>query len=246
MNKDTILEILNSESETLLVSDVRNILDEELNKPEDEMDLDLIELCMDAIESAQAKQSTKKRVRIRFTKALIAAVIFALLVGLTIPVCAKYFNINVPNGIVEFYGDHFDVDISGNEYVDDIAVELEKNGIEDVVLPEFVFIKDTKNYNFDTQKDDGCKTVIFSTQSNNTIGKITIRKLDGNYVLEDYQDKIESSIENLELICVNNINILVYSIENSSYIEYNYKNNIYSIALLDCDYNTACQIAQTI
>lgn len=246
MNKDTILEILNSESETLLVGDVRNILDEELNKPEDEMDLDLIELCMDAIESAQAKKSNGKRVKMNISKVLIAAVIFVLLVALTIPVCAKYFNINVPNGIVEFYGDHFDVDISGNKYVDDILAELEKNGVKDAVLPEIVLYPETKVYDYICTINNNVKTINFDYNSKDISGTICIHNYSNGFEPQNQQDKVDSNITEMELVSLNDINILIYTINENSYIEYTSNNCDYVIILNKCDYKTAYQIAQTI
>lgn len=245
MNKDTILEILNSESETLMVSDVQNILDEELNKSEEEMDLELIELCLDALESAQAKGGNGKRVRMKITKVLIAAVIFVLLVALTIPVCAKYFNINVPNGIVEFYGDHFDVDISGNEYVDDILVELEKNGVKDAVLPKIVFEKETKLFNFSSMSQDGNTTYIFNLENKSIEGRIGIQKYNSEYHFQSIQDKRVFDYSQIEMISVNNVEVIIYYNNTKSYIEYTFNNTEYNISL-NCDFETAYQIAQTI
>lgn len=244
MNKDTILEILNSESETLLVGDVRNILDEELNKPEDEMDLDLIELCMDAIESAQAKKSNGKRVKMNISKVLIAAVIFVLLVALTIPVCAKYFNINVPNGIVEFYGDHFDVDISGNKHVDDILAELEKNGVKDAVLPEIVLYPETKIYDFKPISNDNT-TLSFKFKNNKSNGAIAIQEYQFNNIIYE-KSKLESNTSMIDTISIDETYILLYINNKYVCIDY-YNNNLkYSIYLENCSYETAYQIAQTI
>lgn len=246
MNKDAIIEILSSKSENLSVNEIQSILDNELNKSEEEMDVELIERCLDALESIPTQKANRKRARINFTKVLIAAVIFVLLFALTIPVCAKYFNINVPNGIVEFYGDHFDVDISNNKYVDDILAELEKNGIKDAVLPKIVFEKDTKIYDLTSLNDGSRKTVVFSFNNEKSKGKISIQQNNNQYSFDNYISKLESSTEQIKTIKINEIQTIIYTNNDCSYIEYNYQGFDYTIAIIESDYETACQIAQTI
>ena len=46
-----------------------------------------------------------------------------MIIGIAIPTCAKHFNVTIPKGIVTFYSDCFNVDLSQTEYVDDIFEE---------------------------------------------------------------------------------------------------------------------------
>lgn len=246
MNKDTILEMLNSDSECLSLQEVYNILNEELEKSPEEMDTDLIELCMDAIESANSEKVNNKRVKMRIRKALIAAVIFVLVIAFTIPVCAKYFNINVPDGIVEFYDGCFNVDISNKEYVDDILVELEKNGVENPVLPDIMFKNDSIIYNFKAINDSECKTIIFDSQYKKIKIHTLIQEYDSSFDFKEIQNKLESNTEMLDIINKNNVKIIVYSVNNNYYFEFENNNYHYFIELKNCDYETAYEIANSI
>lgn len=245
MNKDTILEMLNSDSECLSLQEVYNILNEELEKSPEEMDTDLIELCMDAIESANSEKVNNKRVKMRIRKALIAAVIFVLVIGFTIPVCAKYFNINVPDGIVEFYDGCFNVDISNKEYVDDILVELEKNGVEDAVLPNQLFSENMKFYNINQLIDNGNNTIIADFNNNHLQGRISIQNYSNNFDFQTIQNKRTSDYSEMCVLNNGKIDILVLFDNNNSYIEYTINNSEYNISL-NCDYETAYEIANSI
>lgn len=246
MNKDTILEMLNSDSECLSLQEVYNILNEELEKSPEEMDTDLIELCMDAIESANSEKVKNKRVKMRVSKVLFAAAFFVVLIAISIPVCAKYFNINVPDGIVEFYDGCFNVDISNKEYVDDILVELEKNGIENAVLPNQLFLEDTKIYNLCSALNNGVDNLSFKFSSSIINGGITIQKYNNDFDFQDIQNKRATDFENVSTINKNNLRILIYLNKDYSYIEYYVDNNQYTISLVSCDYETAYKIANSI
>ncbi len=246
MNKDTILEMLSSDSECLSLQEVYNILNEELEKSPEEMDTDLIELCIDAIESANSEKVNNKRVKLRIRKALIAAVIFVLVIAISVPVCAKFFNVNVPNGIVEFYGNHFNIDISNDEYVDDILVELEKNGIENPALPTIVFLEDTKIYDLHSNLGNDINNITFKFNAQDLTGAITIQYFDNNSYSKNTQSKIDSDTELIESFFNNDINIVLYINDSNSYIEYTKDNYNYVIELKNCDYETAYEIANSI
>lgn len=116
MNKNSLLETLNSNKAKLTLEDIRTIMDEELNKDPNEMDTDLVDMCMDileeASENAQADENAEiikpsgsgnKRV-IKLTRALLIAAIVAVLFSIAIPVSAGYIKANridEPDSIID-------------------------------------------------------------------------------------------------------------------------------------------------
>jgi len=51
MTKEALKEILSSKSERFTIAEIRDMLDEELDKPSDEMDTDFVEELLSALEA---------------------------------------------------------------------------------------------------------------------------------------------------------------------------------------------------
>lgn len=245
MNKEILYEILNSDSEKLPSSVIEDILNEELDKSPDEMDTDLVERCLDALEAAGEKQLNRKKHRIKFTRVFAAAIIFILVIGISIPVCAKYLNVDVPQGLVTIYKNCFHVDISNNVYVDNIIGQLEQDGIDDAALPKIVLSEETKIYDYTAEDLSDSKIFNFHFNNNNINGYVIIRNQNERYNSSVKQKNIPIDYNNVELFNINDTEILVYSNDNNSQIRYIVNNNLYDISL-DCDFETACEIAETL
>ena len=116
MNKNSLLETLNSNKAKLTFEDIRTIMDEELNKDPNEMDTDLVDLCVDVlsgaindtdtVENMESLNSTGeggKRV-FRLTRALLIAAIVTVFFSIAIPVSAGYIKANridAPDSIID-------------------------------------------------------------------------------------------------------------------------------------------------
>lgn len=244
MNKEILYEILNSESETLSSTEIENIMNEELDKSTQDMDTDLIDLCLEALNTVDEEKLNKKKKKYRFGKIMVAAAIFIVIAGITIPVCAKHLNINIPKGIVTIYQEYFNIDISKNEYIDDIVGTLEHDGIEKVVLPKIVLNKDTDIYNYLYNNDTNAIIVNFDFTDKTIYGSVTIEKYN-EYDFFSGKSDVSSDFENIEYINQNNIDILIFSNGDLSYINYTIEKTDYNI-VLDSDFETACQIAKGI
>lgn len=239
MNKEILYEILNSESESLSTAEIESILNEELDKSPEEMDTDLVDLCLDALETVGEKKLNKRKHRIRISRVLIAAVIFVLMIGLSIPACARFFSIDVPDGVVKFYNDCFNVDLSNDKGIDNINGRLKQDGIVDAVLPKMIFSKETVITNY--HLDNG---VEFAFSNDKINGYVTIQ----NYNDYDFligSKKTVSDFEQFETLEIDNVTVLVFGNDNTSYIDYVVDNTEYNISIM-CDYKTALQIAKTI
>lgn len=244
MNKEILYEILKSKSEKLSAAEIESIMNEELDKSTSTMDTDLIDLCLEALENAEKEQLNKRRVRLKVSKILIAAVIFVLIIGIAIPTCAKHFNVTIPKGIVTFYSDCFNVDLSRDEYVDDIFSRLENNGLDNVVLPKIIYSPKTKISNYYHNNNDNVLDVEFSFSTKELNGYITISNSCSNNN-DSLNLKVSNTYDKMDYYDVNGISILIFCKENDSIINYIVNGFEYNISL-NCDYETACQIAKTL
>ncbi len=245
MNKEILYEILNSESEKLSSAEIEGILNEELDKSPEEMDTDLVDLCLEALDTTGEKKQNKGKPKLIIGRVLIAAVIFTLIVGISIPIGANYLNIHVPEGMVTIYKDCFRIDLTVDLQVDDVAGQLEQNGIHDVVLPAFLFSPETKISNYMTDSSEGIKNVDFDFTYQEIDGHIGIARYreDFDFAVGKYQ--APRNLENIEYFNINGINTLVFNKDEDSAINYIDGNVEYDIAL-HCDFETACRIAKTL
>ncbi len=245
MNKDILYEILNSEYENLSSAEIEGILNEELDKSPEEMDTDLVELCLDALNSAGEKKLNKSRLRVRLSRILIAAVIFVLLIGIAIPVCAKYFSVSFSDGVVKFYDDCFSVDLSNNDYVQDLDGNLEQDGIVDEKLPDMLFQPETKISSYESEECDGITKIDFEFQNTEIQGCVSI------FSYEDKKDfisgfgKVSQKYKYVNEIDKGEYSILVFSDDKKSYLYYVYDGDEYTL-FFNCDYETACKIAESL
>ena len=245
MNKDILYEILNSEYENLSSAEIEGILNEELDKSPEEMDTDLVELCLDALNSAGEKKLNKRRLRVRLSRILIAAVIFVLLIGIAIPVCAKYFSVSFSDGVVKFYDDCFSVDLSNNDYVQDLDGNLEQDGIVDEKLPDMLFQPETKISSYESEECAGITNINFEFQCGEIQGSAVIVKYAEAGDAKGNQRKVTSKFKYVNEIDKGEFSILVFSDDEESYLYYAYDGSEYSISLY-CDYETACKIAESL
>lgn len=245
MNKDILYEILNSEYENLSSAEIEGILNEELDKSPEEMDTDLVELCLDALNSAGEKKLNKRRLRVRLSRILIAAVIFVLLIGIAIPVCAKYFSVSFSDGVVKFYDDCFSVDLSNNDYVQDLDGNLEQDGIVDEKLPDMLFQPETKVSNYICKDINGNSNINFEFQCGEIQGSVIIVDYEKSNDLISNHGKVNSKYKYVNKIDKGEFTVVIFSDDKESYLCYAYDGSEYSISLY-CDYETAYKIAESL
>lgn len=245
MNNETLYEILSSKSETLSSVEIESILNDELDKSPDEMDTDLVDLCMEALYTVDKKKLNNHKRKINISKILIAAVIFVTAILISIPVCAKFLNINVPDGIVTLYKDCFYIDISSNGTIKDIVGRLEEDGINDAILPNILFVSETKNSDYSKEENISYKMINFNFTNNEIDGHITIQKYNSGYDFFVDEDNASSEFEQIDYFDINGVKVLVFGNSDISYIKYAIDNTEYNF-FIECDHDTACQIAKTI
>lgn len=248
MKKETLKKILEEKSVSFTASELSQIIDEELEKSAEEMDTDLIDSCLDALEELKAKETEKtrnqQRRRIKLSKVLFVAAILIVILSIAIPACAKFLHVDAAEKVVQYYSDHFLVDLSNkNEGENSVVDILKDNGMERIYLPAELagsygkaFVSDTGDFTklltINTSiRDIDCQLVVglYSDLENTTFGE-TITP-------DDYT--------NIKQLTVGDLDILVFSDDKNSYIYYADNGNEYNILLSD-DFDDVVSIAETI
>lgn len=248
MKKETFMAILEEDSMILTEKQLWEMIDEELAKDPSEMDTDLVDLCLDALDGKFDDEEIRQlnsRKRLRPGKILLVAAVIVLILGISLPVCAKHLNLNTGEGVVNYTGDHFKVNMTSSQNSVDVLSKLENENINAIIPNELLkseYIYD--NYRVHNDSNE-FKTYAVDFGNKDFAGTITINKYNDDYDFLNGQNFANEDFEDFEQITKNNIEILVFGDNETSYIYYIVDNMEYSI-LLNCDYSVAYNIAKTL
>lgn len=271
MTKKQLLKILNDDSLELTVEELKNIIEEELQKDDSEMDPDLIEYCLYYISKAETDGSKEKKAdsagndkiaeppaadklkKSRFNGKLknlliIAATIALLLVTTGIATVAT--NKKVKNSAITFYENHIQVhfdkqkDESGIPGTE-IAAELRKHDISDLKLPAMFLSSGCIYNNIFEDNIDGLKVTSFSYRANNLSGKVSIRKFYSNESVLPIDFNNTTSYSKVEELSVNGLTVFV--IEQENFCSIAYQDNLTQYMMyLNTDFAETVEIAKTL
>ena len=261
MDQKTLLEILKTEPFSFTLREIEEIMDEELSKSPEDMDTELIDICVDIIDREFSKENTAskpkkaKAKKFKARRILLIAAILIILLALSISVSAKFLNIDASEKVVQFVNNHFIVNLSNDNtdadnYYDnslELINVLNEKGFENVILPVALISEDySVKINILSLENIEKTTIDFNGDSMDFSCTINITK----HISDDDSFTIgQSSVSNLynqvKHISVNGIDILVFSDEINSYIYYVDKNIEYDI-YINCDFDSAVEIAETI
>lgn len=192
-----ILRFVKDKSVDLPKEELERIIEEELNKPENEMDADLIEYCLDAlneiennnlveIKAERTSDSKEKLINKPFKKffAMVAAV--AILAVGSLSVFAAVSDVSILDGLVELYNKYIVVrfdksDDKADDYEllgTELAEELKENGIYPVLLPEALLSDESKITEIEYQFWDVLTSVTISFSYKNEKGYVSINQYD--------------------------------------------------------------------
>ena len=156
INSSDILRFIKDNSVDLPKEELERIIEEELNKHENEMDADLIEYCLDALNEIESNStveikaertsgSSKDNIITKpFKKIFAVAAAVAILAVGSLSVFAAVSDVGILGGLVELYNKYivvrfdksddkaYDYELLGTE----LAEELKENGIYPILLPE--------------------------------------------------------------------------------------------------------------
>lgn len=270
MNHDTLLEELKRNSMTFTVREIQEMMDQELNKNPEEMDTELIDLCANALNNiyfgtngekyTEAKNNKKENrttsKKIKFSKILIIAAAFIIVTSIAIPVSARYIHNEASNKIVQFFNNHFKIDLrNGNQSAKnhsdeniDLIKKLNQVGFENVVLPADLLKNNYSKDDITISEDESYLTSEINFEiDNNVNGYISITKHKTN--LTEFsigQENIGTKYNSVKQITVNGMDVIIFNYSESSYIEYVDNNIEYSVHLNNCSFDSAIKIAESL
>ena len=252
MNTKNLKEILTEKSVSFTKEELQKILDEELEKGEDEMDVELIDQCLELLDNSSEKDSKEKRKRkIKTKKILLIAAIIAVLLCIAVPVGAKFVSVDASGDVVEYNGDSYKIDMSKDKLnsITDINSLTQQINIEKIALPASLLVGNytLSDINEDTI-DNLLNTINFTFKTDKLSGIIYINEYQNGADYENYIGKfsVPDNYQYFKQLKINSFDVLVYSDDVNSVIYYYCDNCEYRILLPDCKYDTAVSLSETL
>ena len=245
-----------------LEENLNKIIDEEMEKSEEEMDTELIEYCLDKLSKLEAEtpdteekkgngDSNGKHIKLKFKKVIaIAAAIAVLLVG-TLSVSAVVFDVNLFDGIVELYNDYIRInfdktDGKADEYQllgTELAKELADNGFGEVLLPEAIISDEFEITKIDYELGEYMSSANITFKYKNECGSFFITE----YTMEEIVPDVEflNVTSNIEKLTISNTTVYCFMQNKVASINYRDDLSLYTIQI-PVELNDAIEFAKTI
>ena len=258
MNDSTLKEVLKVNFLSFSKEEIENIMEEELEKAPEEMDTELIDMCLDILMgepnekadedlAASPAVSDKKAKRINFKKGILVAAIITLLISIAIPVSANVFNIDVSENILKIYEKFFDLDFERGKQNKNLSVILTENELNDIILPRYLYVH-CEISDFVKKEEDLLIRAhfIFTDKENEISGKVRIDSMENEMDFLNGEGLVEGQYQEIKQLTVNGINIIVFSENNNCFIVY-YVNEVeYNIVVNSVTFDKAVEIASTL
>lgn len=260
MDKKVLLEILNTKYIEFTREEIMDIMNDELDKDPEDMDLELVDLCLDALEgkfdyfkdeNSETNESQNKNLgkenpielkrRITIKRIFIAVAVVALIACVSLGVYADQRNNNVSPDIVGYGDDCYEVNLnaetSNSENTvshNELTETLKENGIENPVLPQVFFEDGCELTDFEKiDTDIGNKSVNFNV----TIEDVySISVLVTEYSKSSNQDSmVNKGFKSINSYTVNDLYILLFSNDSQYLIMYKIDSVKYKIVFSNCE-----------
>lgn len=248
MYKKIMKNILETSSAELTKEEIQALLDEELNKNEDEMDTGLIELLIEAlsreadsveVSCENSKGNIKKIKHRKIKRILIIAAVLSIISIITFSVGANIFNVDAKPGIVKIFGDVVSINL---EALDN--KEIESNNYEEFKGTYFfpVFRSDTCVLKEKEASGESVRLIEFYFKDSGISGYIII---DQNSIYDFVPDKYDfrTRVEQIKQTEINGVDTLIISTASmGSEILYVANNDYYHIHLPDLTFEEALNL----
>ena len=258
MNDSTLKEVLKVNFLSFSKEEIENIMEEELEKAPEEMDTELIDMCLDILMgepnekadedlAASPAVSDKKAKRINFKKGILVAAIITLLLSIAIPVSANVFNIDVPENILKLYGKFFDLDFEREIQNKDLFIILSEHELNDIILPLYLY-DHCEASGFEKVKDDFVTQVHFNflDKENDISGWVRLDSMGNEMDFLNGEMLFNGLYEEVKQLTVNGIDVVVFSENDDCFIVYSVNNVEYHIVVKGVSFNKAVEIASTL
>lgn len=213
MNKEILKNVLRTSSVEFSYAEIEKMLNDELEKSTEEMDTELVELCIDVLsnyvnegnkifdeEALPKKAKTYKKPIVK--KIFLVAAIVSVILTLSITVSANIFDIDLPAEMVKIFGDRIILNLSGESKDNN---SLDEEGLLSVFYSEKCVIE---SRSFDEDKNE--TKIQFSVNDTEVYGNITILP----YFLLDNglgDNSLFTNIEQIKQIVINETELTVAS-----------------------------------
>ena len=257
MTNGEFKRLIRDNDSVLSASEIEKILDAELEKNESEMDTELIEYCLDALNgeaesgsSTDNEQSSVKRRKIGLRGLIAAAIAAVMLIIGVVSVSAGKTDKNLLDNSVEVYDGCVTIDFAKTDSKADgycllnteLAKKLAENGIDNTTFPEAFASQDFKIVDVTSDGSENSPTVVVHYEYKGKNGRLMVHNsgsVIGQQIL-DYYD-----IKKITQISANGMSVYVMKQKRSSLITYRDGNISYNL-ILPVSYDLAVQIAKTI
>ena len=263
MNREDLNKLLKAKPLTFTYAEIEQMMDEEMAKDPEEMDTEFVDLCVEVLSKAISEEAEKntnpknKRIKIGLLRIVAITAIFALILGTAVTVSAKYVYNDTSDKIVKFYEDHFSINLRNANTSDDmqfdnsadLIAELKENGFGNIVLPK-ALLGNEYTYSFKiAENNDNIITALIdfeNTNDNNEIRATITQYKNGIDFLLDNDMQITSEYDSAKQLSLNGFDVFVFGSKGTSTITYIDNNINYGIDLINCNFDTAIKIAESI
>ena len=233
-------------------------MEEELEKAPEEMDTELIDMCLDILMgepnekadedlAASPAVSDKKAKRINFKKGFLVAAIITLLLSIAIPVSANVFNIDVPENILKIYEKCFDLDFERGKQNKKLSVILTENELNDIILPRYLYTQcEISDFEKTDEKLLSHISFNFTCKEDNIYGRARLDSMENKMEFLNGEMMVDGSYNQVKQLIVNGIDVVVFSENDDCFIVYSVNNVEYHIVVKGVSFNKAVEIASTL
>ena len=272
ITKEMLEKFISDINTQLPLEEIEALMHAEVEKPEEEMDTELVDMCAlilakaynpgyedkkpekmyrpwEDVSAAEDKKPQKKA--IPFRRVLIIAAAVVIFFAVAIPAGAQLFRSKVSDGTVQFYDTFFKIALNkdepttaqGKDSVDEMIVD----NLDSFLLPEALRSDEYEKSAHLTQDD--LLTIFYidiTNKSTKISGQILITQYNNTAVdMTNGQANVSDVHRNYKQLTIDGKEVIVFGRDNQSYIIYSDANTNYQISL-DCDFDTMVSIAETI
>ncbi|HJB74050.1 MAG TPA: hypothetical protein IAA37_00030 [Candidatus Eubacterium faecale] len=260
LNQNELFETINSKLTDLSKDQIKTLIQKELEKNADDIDMDYVDFCYELLESndksnAESEEKTLSRIKFKPSRILIAAVIIVLLIASTITVSAYVFNFNIPQYIAQIIEGNAQIDTNlenadttaGSYALTDtyLAQKFAEYGISPVTFPEEMINEDCSIISIENMTTDESvqKDIFVRFEYFGNAGSLSVSQSNADF--EWVGEETVMEVNSAEIININGMDILIFEQDGNCSIIYKDHLTKYNISI-ECDMDTALSFAKSI